>query len=312
MIIRRILRNCCGIFVKYSAGMFLRLWTQNNPGVEVPTYFRQMLRLYTRLTQHPFFHLLVNSVAKYWPPGLKIQTVVKGLKWNLNLSEVIDSAIYFYGYFEHHSTKVVYNVVKKNMVVFDIGANIGYYTLLCSSLVGENGKVYAFEPMSEAMNRIKEHCRINSIRNVVLERKALAEITKPKQPVSFQYSYSIVGGDSKPNTEYVDFISLDDYVTINRIPSIDFMKIDVDGYEYKVISGGKNAIKRFKPLILIELGKYTLKNVGDSLEELVGLLHSLGYSCYHEKKLKPLPSLDVLLNAVPENGTINVLCKPYS
>jgi len=240
------------------------------------------------------------------------QFVAKGLKWNLTLNESIVFKLYYYGTHEYFSTRIVENILKTNMVVFDIGANIGYYTLLCASLVGPTGKVYAFEPMSPAMDKIEENYRINGLKNVILEKKVLAEITKLKQPVCFNYSWPIVGEAKKPGIEYVDFISLDDYVSTNNIYRIDFVKLDVDGYEYKIISGGENAIRRFKPLILIELGKYTLKRFGDSLEALIDLLHSFGYSFHREKSLKPFTTLDELLNAVPEDSTINVLCKPYS
>ena len=69
-------------------------------------------------------------------------------------------------------------------------------------------------------------------------------------------------------------------------------------------------MSRFKPFIIMELGKYTLAEYGDSLEGLIDLLSGMGYSFYSEKNLKKYPDRRSLIDDVPENNTINVLCKP--
>ena len=100
---------------------------------------------------------------------------------------------------------------------------------------------------------------------------------------------------------------------VNEIQGIDFIKLDVDGYEYKVIQGGVNTIKKFNPIMIVEFGKYTLKKKsGHRLEDLIDLLSSLGYSFYSAENLKQYRSKQSLLRAVPSDKTINVLCKPKS
>ena len=96
------------------------------------------------------------------------------------------------------------------------------------------------------------------------------------------------------------------------VKEIDFIKLDVDGYEYKVIQGGINSIKKFKPIMIIEFSNYTLVECGDSLESLADLLASLGYSFYSEKDSQQYDSKETLLNTVPPGSGINVLCKPKS
>lgn len=104
---------------------------------------------------------------------------------------------------------------------------------------------------------------------------------------------------------------MDEYLKRNKIKRIDFIKLDVDGYEYKVIRGGINAIKKFKPVMVVEFGKENLETYGDSLEELIALLSSLGYLFYSERNLNQYPNRESILKAIIKNqGTINVLCVP--
>ena len=133
-----------------------------------------------------------------------------------------------------------------------------------------------------------------------------------KQSVYFRSSYTLddkSAPDSKVH-EDVYFVTLDEYVDRNKLSRIDFIKLDVDGYEYKVIRGGFNTIAKFKPVIIIELGEYTLREYGDKAEDLIDLLASAGYSFYSEKDVRKYPNKQYLIDAVPDNNTINVLCKP--
>ena len=87
------------------------------------------------------------------------------------------------------------------------------------------------------------------------------------------------------------------------------MKIDVDGYETKVIEGGENSLKRFKPMIIIEMGKDIQERYGDSLEKLINLLSSMGYSFFNERTMEKYPTDLALLLDVPKKSTVNVFCR---
>ena len=208
------------------------------------------------------------------------------------------------------TTAVINKYVKKGMTAVDIGANIGCHTLRCAKLVGKSGKVIVFEPMSWAFAKLKRNIELNDFNNIILEKFALSHVTD-RQSVYFRSSWTL-DKRSAPDSEggeEVDFITLDEYVQRNNISKIDFIKLDVDGYEYKVIRGGVNSIKKFKPIMIIEFVKYTLREYGGSLEELIELLASLSYSFYSEKDLRQYISKESLLNAEPEDGGINVVCR---
>jgi FkbM family methyltransferase len=178
-------------------------------------------------------------------------------------------------------------------------------------VVGEKGRVIAFEPTSWAFLKLKRNVELNSFNNIILEKLALSDVNR-KDTVSFPSSWTLDKGGLPDYiaVEQVDLITLDDYVNTNKIGKIDLVKIDVDGYEYKVLRGGYNSIKRFKPAIIIELGRLTLRKHGDNLEDLVDLLISLDYSFYSENDLKVYRNRDEILKAVPDNDEIiNVICR---
>jgi hypothetical protein len=118
------------------------------------------------------------------------------------------------------------------------------------------------------------------------------------------------GRPSDPQAlEEVDSVSLDEYVRRAGIARLDAMKIDVDGYEYKVLTGARETLVRFQPVLMLEIGKYTLRSAGDSLEELIDFLHGLGYEFFSEITLRRHRTARQLLAAVPDDATINVVCR---
>jgi len=267
--------------------------------------------VYSRLPIKPFHGFLGRLYQKYRAKDRQRIAIAKvdGITYELDLRELIDSSIYYVGCFELSTTAVIDRYVKSGMTALDIGANVGCHTLRLAKLVGNNGKVIAFEPMSWALLKLKRNIALNSFHNIIVEKIALSD-TSSKQSAFFRTSWPL--GAIQLNRgvkEEIDFVTLDDYIRVNRIDRIDFIKLDVDGYEYKVIRGGVDTIGKFRPVMIIELGKYTLKSFGDSLENLIDLLASLGYSFYSEKNFKQYKSKESLLQAVPEDATINVICK---
>lgn len=219
---------------------------------------RTLAGLYSRLPVKPFRGVLSRLFQKYRTASRNRVVIAKvdGITYQLDLNEMIDSSIYYEGCFEPMTTAVINEQVKPGMTVLDIGANIGCHTLRLAKLVGEAGKVITFEPMSWAFAKLKTNIELNDFNNVILEKLALSNIIERK-PAYFRTSWT-PDNQSSPNSknsEDIDFLTLDKYVSINNIDKIDFIKLDVDGYEYKVIWGGRETIKEFKPIMIVELGK---------------------------------------------------------
>lgn len=190
------------------------------------------------------------------------------------------------------------------MTVLDIGANIGAHTFSMAKLVGPKGMIIAFEPMKWAHDKLKTNIELNSFSNIVIEKIALSN-KNDTGSAAFRtswdkYDSSSDGISAEPS---IVFQQLDNYVKIHNISSIDFIKLDVDGFEYKIIEGAIETLNKFKPTIIMELGNYTLESHGDSLESLVLLLGDMGYKFFKEEDISPLPTLEAINLEFPDPNT---------
>ena len=179
--------------------------------------------------------------------------------------------------FEPEQTKLFLKEIKKGNIVFDIGANIGYYTILASKLVGKKGRVYAFEPDERNLRLLQKNLKLNNCQNV--------EVIP--QPVSNQTA--LVGflentsqGESKIKTSSlkgrkIKAISLDDFVKQKRIKKIDVLKMDIEGAEVLALKGGQNFLAKTPHLkIFLECNPESLKEFGFETKDLLASLGKLG------------------------------------
>lgn len=187
------------------------------------------------------------------------------------------------GPYEPLLTKKFKNAVKKGDTVVDIGANIGYYTLIASKLVGKTGKVFAFEPEPKNFKILSENVKLNGRNNVVLENKAVSNATGK----NILYLYSSIGNSfyqlndsSNAKKIEVDTIKLDNYFS-NYHRKINVVKIDVEGAEFKVFRGMRSLIRKNPNLIIFtEISQKISKVSGENLEDYFDLLVKYGFRIY--------------------------------
>lgn len=153
-------------------------------------------------------------------------------------------------------TQAVQKYLQPSHVFVDIGANIGYFTLLAASIVGENGQVHAFEPIPENGDFLELSLAENQFRNVILYRNAVAE---KQQTIKFTGGGADSNGRIINNTEThlthyplptVEAITLDE--TLTNLTRLDLIKMDIEGAEPRAFAGMKNLINQFHPIILTE------------------------------------------------------------
>lgn len=244
-----------------------------------------------------------------------VTACVEGINYQLHLGELIDSSIYFTGSFEPDTAAAIRRLVGPGDVVLDIGANIGCHTLPISRLVGMSGRVISFEPMPWARSKLESNIALNGFQNIEVVPYGLSDQSR-REVVHFRSSWSLdEGGQSSEDpasvpTCAVDFVRLDDFLEARALKRVDFIKMDVDGYEFRVLLGARVTLSEKRPSILMELGAYTLRAVGDDIEELVRYLADLKYSFYDEKTFDLYPSAESVVRAVPPQSTINVVASP--
>jgi FkbM family methyltransferase len=161
-----------------------------------------------------------------------------------------------YGSWETELIERVSKNVKPGFSVVDIGAHIGYYSLLLSRLVGPTGNVIAFEPVPMNFDFLRENLRLNNCTNIepvnraVLDHHQQIRIAIPENdplPVGVSFANPDNKGDA-----LVEAVSLDEFL-LGRTERVDFLKVDAEGAEDKVLDGARAIIERDHPLIMMEV-----------------------------------------------------------
>lgn len=194
-------------------------------------------------------------------------------------SFLIYKPLYFF--YKRISDRNKINLIKgkilPGMTVIDIGANIGFYSILFSKLVGESGCVYAFEPDEENFEKLKKNTR--NFKNITIVKAAIVEKDgKIKLYRSNKLNVDHQTYDSGEGRTYkeVDGICLDNY--FQKDFRINMIKIDIQGYDYFAIKGTKEIIRRSNGLMIIgELWPYGLCKAGVSHTEYISMLKDLGF-----------------------------------
>ena len=253
--------------------------------------------------------------------GRSLQSVrVKrgGIQWLLDLKEGIDFSIYILGGFEPSTLRLYNKLVKSGDVVLDIGANIGSHTLPLAKLVGDNGCVYAFEPTDFAVNKLRNNLNLNPdlVKRVSICQAMLVSNENTLVEQELFSSWPLVGSDNLHEkhkgqlmaTVGASAVTLDNFIKENNITQIDFIKLDVDGFEYSVLSGGEKILEIFKPTILMELAPYLFKDQKDEFIKMIELYKKLGYFFYDANNRNTLPvDAEKLFDLIPDGVSRNII-----
>ncbi len=206
---------------------------------------------------------------------------VFGYKTKLDLGDFMQRKICFNA-FEPRETERVRAFLKPGMTFVDVGANIGYYTLLAASCVGSSaGRVIAFEPSPYAAERLEEAVRTNHIPHVRIFPVALGAVSTeqslyvPLQPGNHTPTM-LANAGGRPVTVAVR--RLEDCLREASVDRVDLLKIDVEGFEPDVLRGAGDFLAQKKiGAILCEFNPFWLHRNGSSAEKLYDFLLSFGY-----------------------------------
>jgi FkbM family methyltransferase len=243
-----------------------------------------------------------------------------GLQWRLDLREGIDLAIYLFGQFERSTFQRYRRHLRPGAVAVDIGANIGAHTLPLAMLVGPSGRVLAFEPTVYAHAKLCANIALNSdlSTRIAAEQMMLTATESESAPPSLPSSWPLVhavsrdevhGGVPK-STVGARAGSLDSYLATRGIERVDFIKLDVDGYECTVLDGSAKTLARDRPILAFELAPDTLAGSGQSALGLLSRLFDLGYMVTPEDKDEPLHNASAFVSSIPRGASLNMFAFP--
>jgi FkbM family methyltransferase len=174
--------------------------------------------------------------------------------------------------------------IKPGMTVLDIGANIGFYSIFFSTLVGDKGRVYAIEP--DPINFSHLIKSTHGHKNIISLQKAVGEVTgKLRLYYSEELNVDHQTYDIGEGRKYfeVDSISLDEYFSSDK--NIDLVKIDIQGFDFQAMKGMKEILERSEHMMILgELWPYGLNKAGSGSKEYMDYLRDEGFTIkYFEK-----------------------------
>jgi FkbM family methyltransferase len=205
----------------------------------------------------------------------------------LNLDDYISQELFFNGIYSMESDliRLFHSILQEGMIVLDIGAHIGYYTLQTAVRVGCRGEVHAFEPVSNTFAYLKKNILLNKFTNVFLNRYIVhdhcgrGKIFVNDDRNTGKASMVNESGDIAPKVEVVECITIDEYIHQKGLSKIDIVKIDVEGNELSVLKGMKQLFATQNHLIIIiEIHRKHLFLQGIDPQEIYNLLQKFGFS----------------------------------
>lgn len=190
---------------------------------------------------------------------------------------------------EKKETDVMFRILhsleseKKELTIFDVGANVGYYSLLfCKTF--PHSRIYAFEPSGATYGRLVANIHLNRMNRITPYNFGLADLPGPRD---FYFCSEIQTASSLADTIQnvkktkitCDFDTLDHFCSENKkFP--DFIKCDVEGAEFLVVKGGISVIRETKPVMMFELLRKWMKCFGKHPNDIIGILAETGYRCF--------------------------------
>ena len=248
---------------------------------------RQGVRSYNRQAGpvHNMLRVLMRLAAHFFPkiPTVK-QTHLNGMNLVVWSNEYIGRRILLSGSFEKEELVHFPALVKPGDICIDVGANIGIHTINLARAVGTTGRVIAFEPVHRNSLLIELNCSLNNLTNVTVVNaplfstggKALVA-NMPNNDSSLAFFEENTGQSQAVNTRS---LTLDDYCADQRLDSVNFMKIDVEGADLQVLRGAKKLLSssRKPRVVVVEMIDPYLKRFGDSINSLYEFMCERGYS----------------------------------
>jgi FkbM family methyltransferase len=204
-----------------------------------------------------------------------LQGRLRGKRW------IVGSSLHgcWLGSYEYQKSHLFVQTIKPGSVVYDVGAHVGWYTLLAAVVVGETGQVFAFEPAPLNMQYLHEHLRINNISNVTSLEVAVAnDVGFNRFDVSTHRS---MGRLAEQGHKQVAVTTLDELTQGRQTPHPHFMKIDVEGAEFRVLEGAEKTLNKTHPTIFLAT------HGADVHQECCNFLRDLGY------RLSPIEGTDI-------------------
>jgi FkbM family methyltransferase len=203
---------------------------------------------FSGVPSHTFLGRALRSALRPLPAGMVVPIVqgrLRGKRW------IVGSGVhgYWLGSYEWDKRRLFEDVLREGAVVLDVGANVGFYSLLASQIVGPTGRVFAFEPLPRNARYLHAHLRLNKIQNVTVLECAAWDASGT---VQFQEAADASQGSVTPEgLLQVRALSLDDFAEECQVKSLDVLKMDIEGGEVRALRGAQGLLRGSSPVVFL-------------------------------------------------------------
>ena len=257
---------------------------------------------------------LIDRVFQIFNKGLS-PNVTQILDHKMFLDAGDSMGLSVHGIYEPEETRLIQSLVRPGAAILDLGANIGYYTLLLARAAGPDGKVFAFEPHPVLFELLEKNIKLNGYKNVVLFPNAVSDHPgKLKLFVDNFYNLDHRIYPSETHTTGIDIEAVTVDSLLAKVPGIDLIKMDIQGAELLALRGMQQLIRRSEHVTMMtEFWPDGLAMIGCSAGEYFHELAQLGFTIFNIEGAggREIPvDLGSLLQRYPlsSNKHTNLLC----
>ncbi|GMQ63301.1 FkbM family methyltransferase [Vallitalea maricola] len=278
----------------------------NNGKLNKKQYSQRLFKMHEILIDYT--KLLQSSIVQNIDIGkeeviITINNYNHELKMKLNETDAgaVIVSILNNGNYEQEELEIslkIINMLEDNSVIFDVGANLGWYTINILKNI-KNSMVYSFEPINKTCNQLKRNLELNGLMTQNIYNLGFYNDDKI---LEFFYNKiesgasSIIDIRQNELTEKVKckVKKMDTFITDNNIKKLDFIKCDVEGSELFVYQGGLDTIKRFKPVIFSEMLRKWSAKFGYHPNKIIDFFSDIDYECFiiKNKQLKQIKTIN--------------------
>lgn len=247
-------------------------------------FLDRMLLGYTRRFPVDYGKKTISHLIKL-PGGEIIYTNSLGVKLRIDPAEYQMRQIYLYDYYEKNTIRHLKRLCEPGFTFVDVGANIGFYSLVMGKLLRDTGIIYSFEPNGDTYKKFKENIELNQLRNISLHKVGLSDTEKDVE-IIYNLRNSGTASIFKPATaaekkETIHLMKFDDFCNAENLENINLLKVDIEGSELSFLVGAEYAIKRNRKLAMaVEMMDENCMNIGYTISELFQYIVGLGFKAY--------------------------------
>lgn len=223
---------------------------------------------FSKINYRSFLGRILRLPLRLIPKGMVLpilQGRLRGKRWIVGAGE----HGYWLGSYEFNKRLAFERELMPGSVLYDIGANVGYFSLLAAVLVGRAGQVFAFEPLPRNVAFLRKHVTLNKLENIeVIE----AAVSDHLGEAAFQLGMSDSMGHLRQTGDIkVQLVSLDEWLAQGKLIPPDFIKIDVEGSEDEVVRGAQTLLAQYRPILFLDTHQR------EAHQATIALLEELGY-----------------------------------